>query len=125
MMTFRSSISCALLAMLLVWVAPRPASADTAAASDPSGPSAPASTSAAPAAPAVADDFSKGLTAYGKRDYAAAAERFTAAVNAAPQSAEAHFYLGYALYELKRFDEARQAFATAYQLKSDYKPPVP
>jgi TolA-binding protein len=70
-------------------------------------------------------DFQKGLSIYQKQDFATALPSLEAAVQSNPQSAEAYFYLGYALYKLKRFDESRLAFTQAYQLQPDYRPPLP
>jgi Flp pilus assembly protein TadD len=70
-------------------------------------------------------DFQKGLSIYQKQDFATALPNLEAAVQANPQSAEAYFYLGYALYKLKRFDESRLAFTQTYQLQPDYRPPLP
>ena len=78
-----------------------------------------------PAAGPTDADFQKGLSIYQKQDFTAALPSLEAAVQANPQSAEAYFYLGYALYKLKRFDESRLAFTQAYQLQPDYKPPLP
>lgn len=69
-------------------------------------------------------EFNQGLSIYQKQDFAAAVSSLEAAVRANPQSADAYFYLGYALYKLKRFDESRLAFAQAYQLQPDYRPPL-
>jgi Flp pilus assembly protein TadD len=68
--------------------------------------------------------LTQALSAYEKQDFSAAAEALKSAIEADPSSVKAHYYLGYALYKLKRFDESRVAFGQAYQLRSDYLPPV-
>jgi len=84
------------------------------------------STPAAAAAPTASAEsaIAQALSAYQKRDYAAAADALKQAIEANPSSVEAHYYLGYALYKLKRFDESRVAFQKAYELRSDYTPPI-
>jgi len=94
-----------------------PAAAATAA---PAAPEAPAATPAGSAETAL----TQALSSYEKQDFASAADALKQAIAANPSSVEAHYYLGYALYKLKRFDESRVAFQQAYQLRSDYLPPV-
>jgi Flp pilus assembly protein TadD len=77
-----------------------------------------------PATAMAETTLTRALAAYEKQDFTAAAEAFKNAIDSDPSSVEAHYYLGYALYKLKRFDEARVAFTQAYQLRSDYLPPV-
>jgi TolA-binding protein len=106
---------------------PPAASADTAPT--------PPETSPAPAAPPVTSadttaaqpaesTLAQALAAYEKQDFTAAVEALQQAIGADPSSVEARYYLGYALYKLKRFDESRVAFAQAYQLRSNYLPLV-
>jgi Flp pilus assembly protein TadD len=96
---------------------------DSASAPTPAAPpSAPGDTK--PATAASESMLAQALAAYEKQDFAAAAEAFKHAIDSDPSSVEAHYYLGYALYKLKRFDESRVAFTQAYQLRSDYLPPV-
>lgn len=64
------------------------------------------------------------MAAYERQDFTAAVDALQQAIGADPSSVEAHYYLGYALYKLKRFDESRVAFAQAYQLQSNYLPPA-
>jgi len=79
----------------------------------------------APQAAVSTDDvLTRGISAYEKQDFTAAADSLKQAAEADPASVKAHYYLGYALYKLKRFDEARGAFGQAYQLQSNYLPPV-
>ncbi|MEW6324835.1 MAG: tetratricopeptide repeat protein [Nitrospirota bacterium] len=77
-----------------------------------------------PPTQAAGAEFQAGLSAYQKQDFAAAAENFESVVRTDPESADAYFYLGYSLYKLKRFDESRLAFAQAYELQTDYRPPL-
>jgi Flp pilus assembly protein TadD len=96
---------------------------ESASAPTPAAPpSAPADTT--PAAATAESMLAQALAAYEKQDFATAAEAFKHAIDSDPSSVEAHYYLGYALYKLKRFDESRVAFTQAYQLRSDYLPPV-
>jgi tetratricopeptide (TPR) repeat protein len=78
---------------------------------------------APPVAPA-GDPLKEGLSVYQKQDFTAAVSNFEAAIRANSESADAYFYLGYALYKLKRFDESRLAFTQAYQLHPNYWPPL-
>ena len=71
-----------------------------------------------------------GKTAFKKKRFAAARDHFQQAVEANPDSAAAHFYLGYAIYKIaepKRPNspgkqEAAHHFAKAYELDPGYKP---
>jgi Flp pilus assembly protein TadD len=106
---------------------PPAASADTAPAPPEASPApaAPPATSAETTdAPPSESTLAQALAAYDKQDFAAAVEALNNAIGSDPSSVEAHYYLGYALYKLKRFDESRVAFAQAYQLRSNYLPPV-
>lgn len=71
---------------------------------------------AAGAGPALADAFGDGKKAFERGDAVAAAPLFTQAVAAEPARAEAHRYLGLALEQLGRYDEALPAFDAAIRL---------
>jgi tetratricopeptide (TPR) repeat protein len=91
---------------------------------------------AAPAAPAPASAMSAdehieaGKAAFKRKRFAAARDHFQQAVEANPDSAAAHFYLGYAIYKIaepKRPNspgkqEAAGHFAKAYELDPAFKP---
>lgn len=86
----------------------------------------------APAASAMSADehINAGLAAFRKRRFAAARGHFQQAVDADPESAAAHFYLGYTIYKIaepKRPNspgkqEAAGHFAKAYELDPGFKP---
>jgi tetratricopeptide (TPR) repeat protein len=86
--------------------------------------------SAAPAAPAGTPHIDKGLAAFKKRHFSAARKEFEEAVAAHPDSAAAHFYLGYACYKLgepsRRMnpnkEKAREEFAKAFSLDPSFQP---
>jgi tetratricopeptide (TPR) repeat protein len=71
-----------------------------------------------------------GKTAFRKKRFAAARGHFQQAVDANPDSAAAHYYLGYAIYKIaepKRANspgkqEAAGHFAKAYELDPGFKP---
>jgi tetratricopeptide (TPR) repeat protein len=71
-----------------------------------------------------------GKAAFRKKRFAAARDHFQQAVDASPDSAAAHYYLGYAIYKIaepKRANspgkqEAAQHFAKAYELEPGFKP---
>ena len=89
---------------------------------------------AAPAAPASAmsadEHIEAGKAAFKRKRFAAARDHFQQAVEASPDSAAAHFYLGYAIYKIaepKRPNspgkqEAAGHFARAYELDPAFKP---
>jgi tetratricopeptide (TPR) repeat protein len=85
---------------------------------------------AAPSGGSASDEIQAGLNAFGKRRFAQAREAFERAVAADPQSAAAHFYLGYTIYKIaepKKHDspgkkEAAAEFAKAYELDPNFKP---
>ena len=91
-----------------------------------------AAETAAPAAePASADDaIHAGIAAFKKRRFAQAEVQFQKAVDADPQSAAAHFYLGYTIYkrvEPKRpfhpdKQKAADEFAKAFDLDPAFTP---
>jgi Tfp pilus assembly protein PilF len=95
----------------------------------PSPQEAPASAQASPAASA-SDEIQAGLEAFRRRRFTQARAAFERAVAADPQSAAAHFYLGYTVYKIaepKRHDspgkrEAAEHFAKAYELDPNFKP---
>ncbi len=87
----------------------------------------PTVTSAAiPATPSIAT----GLELFRKRRFRQAEAEFQKAVDADPQSAAAHFYLGYTLYKIaeptKRLtpdkQRAAEEFARAYSLDPTFQP---
>jgi tetratricopeptide (TPR) repeat protein len=114
----------------------KPAAHKAAApAANPDEPPAAAPSTAPAAAPAAsgasaADDIQAGLNAFAKGRFATARAAFERAVAADPQSAAAHFYLGYTIYKIaepKRHDspgkkEAAAEFAKAYELDPNFKP---
>ena len=101
--------------------ATKPAAATTEAESAPT---------AAPSGGSASDEIQAGLRAFGKRRFAQAREAFERAVAADPQSAAAHYYLGYTIYKIaepKRHDspgkkEAAAEFAKAFELDPNFKP---
>jgi tetratricopeptide (TPR) repeat protein len=76
------------------------------------------------------EHINAGLAAFRKRRFAAARTHFQQAVDANPESAAAHFYLGYTIYKIaepKRPNspgkqEAASHFAKAYELDPGFKP---
>jgi tetratricopeptide (TPR) repeat protein len=100
-----------------------PPAADKTTAGEPAA-------EAAPAAGASADDIKAGLNAFARGRFVQARAAFERAVAADPQSAAAHFYLGYTIYKIaepKRHDspgkkEAAAEFAKAYELDPGFKP---
>jgi tetratricopeptide (TPR) repeat protein len=92
--------------------------------------SAAATAAAAPSGGSASDEIHAGLTAFGKRRFSDARAAFERAVAADPQSAAAHYYLGYTIYKIaepKRHDspgkkEAAAEFAKAYELDPGFKP---
>jgi Tfp pilus assembly protein PilF len=88
-------------------------------------PAAPAATSAS-----ASDEIHAGLEAFRKRRFTQARAAFERAVAADPQSAAAHYYLGYTIYKIaepKRHDspgkkEAAAEFAKAFELDPNFKP---
>jgi Tfp pilus assembly protein PilF len=109
-------------AMLLVaFLGPTPQDPAATPSTQPSASASPASAS---------DDIRAGLEAFRKHRLAQARTAFERAVAADPQSAAAHYYLGYTIYKIaepKRHDspgkkEAAQHFARAYELDPAFKP---
>jgi len=106
--------------------------AKTAKAAKPAAetPEAGTASAAAPSGGSASDEIQAGLAAFGKRRFAQAREAFERAVAADPQSAAAHFYLGYTIYKIaepKKHDspgkkEAAAEFAKAYELDPNFKP---
>jgi len=98
----------------------------------PQAAAAPPSTQASASAPAgsASDDIHAGLEAFRKRRFTQARAAFERAVAADPQSAAAHYYLGYTIYKIaepKHHDspgkkEAAAEFAKAYELDPGFKP---
>ena len=92
---------------------------------------APAETPTASASATSAEEhIEMGKAAFKKKRFAAARDHFQQAVDASPDSAAAHYYLGYAIYKIaepKRANspgkqEAAQHFAKAYELDPGFKP---
>ena len=91
-------------------------------------------TTAAPDSPSSSmsadEHIAMGQAAFKKKRFAAARKHFQQAVDASPDSAAAHFYLGYSIYKIaepKRANnpgkqEAAQHFAKAYELDPAFKP---
>lgn len=106
--------------------------ASSLAAAQAPPPRTPKAAEAAPAAaPGSAQGFlDAGLKAYRQRRFTQAAAEFKRAVEADPQSAAAHFYLGYASYKIaeptKRVtpdkEKAREEFAKAFELDPRFRP---
>ncbi len=106
--------------------------ARTAKAAKPAAatPEAGAASTAAPSGGSASDEIQAGLNAFAKRRFAQAREAFERAVAADPQSAAAHYYLGYTIYKIaepKKHDspgkrEAAAEFAKAYELDPNFKP---
>lgn len=98
----------------------------------PQDPAATPSTQASAAAPSASasDDIHAGLEAFRRRRFTQARSAFERAVAADPQSAAAHYYLGYTIYKIaepKRHDspgkkEAAEHFAKAYELDPGFRP---
>src|SRR5687768_12163684 len=96
----------------------------------------PAQTPAADTPPAAASAMSAeehiemGKAAFKRKRFASARDHFAQAVAASPDSAAAHYYLGYAIYKIaepKRPNspgkqEAAGHFAKAYELDPAFKP---
>ena len=128
----------AMLLMAILAPAPQDAPAapkrarKAAKATKPAAPTAEAETAAAaaPSGGSASDEIQAGLNAFGKRRFAQAREAFERAVAADPQSAAAHYYLGYTIYKIaepKRHDspgkkEAAAEFAKAFELDPSFKP---
>ena len=103
-----------------------------AAALDMAAPAAPLPQQAPPPAAAsdAASHIDAGLAAYKRRRFQEAERHLQAAVNADPQSAAAHYYLGYVIYKIaepkRPFhpDKQRAAdhFAKAYELDPTFRP---
>jgi Tfp pilus assembly protein PilF len=78
----------------------------------------------------AAPHLDAGLAAFKKRRFGAARGEFEKAVTADPQSAAAHFYLGYTFYKLgepsKRMnadkEKAKELFAKAFSLDPAFNP---
>jgi Tfp pilus assembly protein PilF len=90
-----------------------------------------AATEPGASSPASSEDaISAGITAFKKRNFARAEDQFEKAVEANPQSAAAHFYLGYTIYkrtEPKRpfhpdKQKAADEFKRAFELDPAFQP---
>ena len=110
--------------------AARTAKAAKAAKPAAATPEAGTASTAAPSGGSASDEIQAGLNAFAKRRFAQAREAFERAVAADPQSAAAHYYLGYTIYKIaepKKHDspgkkEAAAEFAKAYELDPNFKP---
>jgi tetratricopeptide (TPR) repeat protein len=110
--------------------AARTAKAAKAAKPAAETPEAGTASTAAPSGGSARDEIQAGLNAFAKRRFAQAREAFERAVTADPQSAAAHYYLGYTIYKIaepKKHDspgkkEAAAEFAKAYELDPNFKP---
>ena len=99
-------------------------------AQDPSAAPAAAAPEASASAMSADDHIQAGLASFKKKRFAAARGHFQQAVDASPDSAAAHFYLGYTIYKIaepKRANspgkqEAAGHFAKAYELDPAFKP---
>lgn len=69
--------------------------------------------------------FQKGIFLLAAKNFPSAAEEFKAATQETPSHAGFLYYMGYSLYKLKKFQEARAAFLDAYRVQPDYIPPLP
>jgi len=106
--------------------------AKPAAATAPETESAAATAAPAPAASggSASDEIQAGLKAFARHRFTVAQAAFERAVAADPNSAAAHYYLGYTIYKIaepKRHDspgkkEAAAEFAKAYELDPGFKP---
>ena len=96
----------------------------------PQDPPATAPATAAPSSASASEEIQAGLNAFARRRFSAARAAFERAVAADPNSAAAHYYLGYTIYKIaepKRHDspgkkEAAAEFAKAYELDPAFKP---
>ena len=96
----------------------------------PQDPPATAPATAAPSGASASEEIQAGLNAFAKHRLSAARAAFERAVAADPNSAAAHYYLGYTIYKIaepKRHDspgkkEAAAEFAKAYELDPAFKP---
>jgi tetratricopeptide (TPR) repeat protein len=91
---------------------------------------APAAVPPAVSSGSAAEHVDAGLAAFRRRRFAAARDHFQQAVAADPNSAAAHFYLGYSIYKIAepkrpfhpQKQEAAEHFAQAYNLDPTFKP---
>ena len=96
----------------------------------PQDPPATAPATAAPSGASASEEIQAGLNAFAKHRLSAARAAFERAVAADPNSAAAHYYLGYTIYKIaepKRANspgkqEAAGHFAKAYELDPAFVP---
>jgi len=89
-----------------------------------------AAPASSPSSMSADEHIAMGKAAFKRKRFAAARKHFQQAVDASPDSAAAHFYLGYTIYKIaepKRANnpgkqEAAQHFAKAYELDPGFKP---
>jgi tetratricopeptide (TPR) repeat protein len=103
-----------------------------AAVQEPAAPPPAVQATDIPASPAPAPNphVDAGLAAFKKHRFVAARDEFEKAVAADPQSAAAHFYLGYTFYKLgepsKRMNDnkekAKEEFAKTFTLDPTFQP---
>ena len=65
--------------------------------------------------------FSKGVVAFGEKDYRKAAEEFEAVVKIRPEDAKAYFYLGSCYFYLKDYPQAKSSLLKAAALDPELK----
>lgn len=74
-----------------------------------------------PAAFAANGDYEKGVKYYFKKDYKKAVVYLEKSVARKPDP-KAYYFLGYASYKLKKFDEANRYFQEAYLIDPNISP---
>ena len=67
------------------------------------------------------ENYEKGMRSYHKKDYKNAVVYLKKYVSERPDP-KAYYMLGYASYELKRFDDAKRYFSEAYLIAPDTAP---
>lgn len=68
-------------------------------------------------------DYNKAMKYFYQKDYSKAAELLKLYIDQMPE-AQAYYRLGYALYELGRYDEAEEYFREAYLIDPEYSPEI-
>lgn len=68
-------------------------------------------------------DYKKAMKYFYQKDYARAAELLKSYIDQMPE-AQAYYQLGYALYELGKYDEAEEYFREAYLIDPEYSPEI-
>ncbi len=106
------------------------ASLGVAGAAEPADPQTAVKSTDVPASGAAQPSIDAGLKAFVRHHFSQAEVEFRKAVDADPQSAAAHFYLGYTYYKMgepaRRMNEhkekAREEFAKAFELDPTFRP---